>query len=112
MVVEEVVEIIWKMRDKLFRFSLKILDSRSEAEDVVQEVYFKILNKQTDVGELKNPEAWCMTLTKKLSLDKLKSKHKRVNEISAALPMCETSDSPLKRVEILARLQRCGSEGS
>ncbi len=65
MVVEEVVQIIWKMRDKLFRFSLKILDCKSEAEDVVQEVYFKVLNKQTDVEALKNPEAWCMTLTKK-----------------------------------------------
>ncbi len=101
MVVEEVIQTIWKMRDKLFRFSLKILDSRIEAEDVVQEVYFKVLNKQSDVEEVINPEAWCMTLTKNLSLDKLKSKHRRVNNISEAVPLSDTLDSPLKRAEIL-----------
>ena len=57
MVIEEVVQIIWKMRDKLFKFSLNILDSKSEAEDVVQEVYFKVLNKHSDVGDIINPEA-------------------------------------------------------
>lgn len=57
MVIEEVVQIIWKMEDKLFRFSLNILDSKSEAEDVVQEVYFKVLNKQSYVGDIVNPEA-------------------------------------------------------
>lgn len=45
------------MEDKLFRFSLNILDSKSEAEDVVQEVYFKVLNKQSYVGDIVNPEA-------------------------------------------------------
>ncbi len=101
MIVEEVIQTIWKMRDKLFRFSLKILDSRSEAEDVVQEVYFKVLNKLSDVEGVINPEAWCMTLTKNLSLDKLKSKHRRVNEISEAATLSETSDNPMKRAELL-----------
>ena len=101
MIVEEVIQTIWKIRDKLFRYSLKILDSRSEAEDVVQEVYFKVLNKSSDVEGVINPEAWCMTLTKNLALDKLKSKHRRVDAITEAAQLSVNSDNPLIRAELL-----------
>jgi len=60
-----------------------------EAEDVVQEVFIKLWNKRLDITDLNNVDAFCMTMTKNLSLDKLRSKHKRV----VAMP--DNYDAPL-----------------
>lgn len=69
------------IKDKLFRFSLRIVNDPAEAEDVVQEVFIKLweaLGQQTDI---QNVEAWCMRAARNRSIDKLRSKHKRVESL-------------------------------
>ncbi len=65
------------VKDKLYRFALKLLKDQEEAQDVVQEVFIKVWNMRGEVDKLNNVEAWCMRVTRNLSLDKLKSKHKK-----------------------------------
>ena len=43
-----------------------------EAEDVVQEVLVKIWKKSSELNGIENFEAWCMTVTRNLALDKLR----------------------------------------
>ena len=62
------------VRDKLYRFAHRLLGSSEEAEDVVQEVLIKVWNKGQDMQEYLNMEAWCMRLTKNLSLDKIRTR--------------------------------------
>ncbi len=63
------------VKDKLYRFALRMVKSEPEAQDIVQEVLIKVWNRRSDLDQLENMEAWCMRITKNLSLDRLKSKH-------------------------------------
>ncbi len=93
------------LKDKLYRFAFRIVGLRAEAEDVVQEVYLKIWDKRNDLDGLKNPEAWCMTLTKNVSLDKLRSKHKRAEELSDTVLKTQASVHPGKQYEVSDAVQ-------
>ncbi|MEM7108399.1 MAG: RNA polymerase sigma factor [Bacteroidota bacterium] len=63
------------VKDKLYRFALKLVKSEPEAQDVVQEVLIKVWDKRNDMYKVENLEAWCMRVTRNLCLDKLKSKY-------------------------------------
>ena len=71
-------------KNKLFRFAFRMLGSSEEAKDVVQEVMIKVWNGREQMAEVQNMEAWCMRITKNLSLDKLRSRQRRATEIGRA----------------------------
>lgn len=59
------------LRDKLYRFALRITGNAHEAEDVVQEVMENIWKvPENHSKQVRNWEAWSMTLTKNRSLDR------------------------------------------
>jgi RNA polymerase sigma factor (sigma-70 family) len=92
-------KLTYSIKDKLYRFSLRITGNVMEAEDVVQEVFFKIWEKRDQMTDIQNPEAWCMTLTKNLSLDKLRSKHRNTTEISEAVYLTDSNTTPYQSSE-------------
>ncbi len=67
-------------KNKLFRFAFRMLGSSEEAKDVVQEVLIKVWNGREQMTEVQNMEAWCMRITKNLSLDKLRSRQRRATD--------------------------------
>lgn len=71
----EFLDVVMPFKDKLYRLAKRLLVSREEAEDATQEVLLKLWNKNSDMGEYRNIEAFAMTMTKNFCLDKLKSKH-------------------------------------
>ena len=77
MVLEEFKYQVLPVKDKLFRFALRFLRNEAEAQDVVQEVLIKAWHQR---DELRNAEAWCMQVTRNLSLNKLKSGHRSRTE--------------------------------
>lgn len=64
-------------KNKLFRFALRFLGSEEEAKDVVQEVFIKVWNGREQMQEVQNWEAWCMRITKNLSLDRIRSLNRK-----------------------------------
>jgi len=58
------------LRGRLFGLAYRMLGSRAEAEDVVQDAYIRW--HQTDRGAVENPEAWLVTTTSRLSIDRLR----------------------------------------
>lgn len=92
-------KLTYSIKDKLYRFSLRITGSVVEAEDVVQEVFYKVWEKRESMAEVNNHEAWCMTLTKNLSLDKIKSKHRHTTEISEAVHIVDSKSTPYQNFE-------------
>ncbi len=70
----EFISTIMPFKDKLYRLAKRILVSKDEAEDAVQEVFFKLWNGKQQIGNYKNPEAFAITMTKNYCLDRLKSK--------------------------------------
>lgn len=59
-------------KNKLFRFALRFLGNEEEAKDIVQEVFIRVWNGRQQMEQVQNWEAWCMRITKNLSLDRIR----------------------------------------
>jgi RNA polymerase sigma-70 factor (ECF subfamily) len=94
-------------KNKLFRFACRLLDNEEEAKDVVQEVLIKVWNGREQMDEVQNWEAWCMRITKNLSLDRIRSRQRKATD-----PMEEGFDirnetlSPHETTELGESMQR------
>lgn len=60
------------LREKLLRVSLKLVENKADAEDVVQETLLKLWLLRDTLDQYKSVEALAITMTKNLTLDKLK----------------------------------------
>ena len=78
--------------NQIYGFALSILKNMHEAEDVLHDVYIKIVENAHTYQDNGKPMAWIFTITKNLSLMRLrKTKHHvDINEIIEILPSkCE-----------------------
>jgi RNA polymerase sigma-70 factor (ECF subfamily) len=82
------------LKDKLYRFSLRIVKDSQEAEDIVQDIMVKVWDKREDWTNWSSIEAMCMTMTRNLSIDRTRSKHKKLTEIPEGFDFVEGSASP------------------
>jgi len=64
---------ILPLKDKLFRYALSYIKDKAESEDIVQEVFIRLWQKRKSLDKIKNIEAWSMTITRNLTIDKLKA---------------------------------------
>lgn len=78
----DIVNLVSPFKDKLFRLALRIMGSTHEAEDVIQEVLVKVWKKKDQFLELSNKEAWCMTVTRNLCIDKIRSRKMRTTDVT------------------------------
>ena len=78
-----------------------MLGSSEEAKDVVQEVMIKVWNGREQMAEVQNMEAWCMRITKNLSLDKLRSRQRRATDsIEEGFEVRQEALSPHENTEL------------
>lgn len=86
------------LRDKLYRFALRITGSTHEAEDVVQEVMENILKtSENQSQQVRNWEAWSMTLTKNRSLDR--NRRRKTRQILSVENRAETGAVPSPAIQ-------------
>ena len=60
------------LKNELFRLALRITLNHAEAEDVVQETMIKVWNRRDRWDEIESIEAFCLTICRNISLDKMK----------------------------------------
>lgn len=85
MSVEVFKERILPMKDKLFRFALRMLSNVQEAEDAIQEVMAGLWVRRDEWANWKNLEAYCMTATRNHCIDRIRRRrHREVKEIGEA----------------------------
>jgi RNA polymerase sigma-70 factor (ECF subfamily) len=60
------------LKNELFRLALRITLNRAEAEDIVQDTLIKVWNNRGHWDDIDSIEAYCLTITRNLSLDHLK----------------------------------------
>ena len=85
---------------KLFRIAYALVENKADAEDILQDAYFKLWNKRDDLPDIDNPEAFCVTLVKNLCLDFLRSpRANRREEKIEEVFMLATDSSPEKELE-------------
>lgn len=99
-------ENILPTKDKLYRFALSLLQDSKEAEDVVQEVLIKTWQDRKNWHRLNNLEAWCMKLTRNLSVDKLRSKHRRTTSLHIQHDRSDASQNPHRKAELNDSVQQ------
>lgn len=63
------------LRPALLLVAKRITRNCEDAEDVVQEVCLKLWHRCRTHGEPDNVEAYCMTMTKNISIDKIRGRH-------------------------------------
>ncbi|GHT32315.1 DNA-directed RNA polymerase sigma-70 factor [Bacteroidia bacterium] len=71
------------LHPKLYRIAFALTENSRDAEDILQETYFKLWSKREELAGICNPEAFCVTLIKNLSLDYLRTsrRHEAVDEM-------------------------------
>jgi len=65
---------VYPLKNKLYRFAKRMVESAEEAEDIVQEVFIRLWNRRERLDEYRSVEALAMVTTKNMCLDKLKAK--------------------------------------
>ncbi|MCD4683394.1 MAG: sigma-70 family RNA polymerase sigma factor [Bacteroidales bacterium] len=87
------------LKNKLYRLAKRLLENVQEAEDVVQEVFLRLWARRDRLDELQSIEAFAMTIAKNLSLDKLKSKGYRSEDLTERNEQIMNT-TPYKSLEI------------
>jgi RNA polymerase sigma-70 factor (ECF subfamily) len=93
------------VRSRLFGLSYRMLGSRADAEDIVQETYVRW--HQMNRGVVENPEAWLVTAATRLAIDRLRRlKTEREAYVGPWLPEPIVSETwmPDKPLELAADL--------
>ncbi len=100
---------VYPVKNKLFRFAFRLLGSSDDAEDVVQEVLIKVWNGRDQLDGIQNIEAWCMRVTKNLSLDRLRQQQRRpTDSIDKGSQVHYSALSPHDLVETTENMKRIG----
>jgi RNA polymerase sigma-70 factor, ECF subfamily len=60
-----------KTRDRLFGIAYRMLGSKADAEDAVQDAYLRW--HQTEKNEIRSPEAWLISVATRLCVDRLRA---------------------------------------
>ncbi|MDH6313884.1 RNA polymerase sigma-70 factor (ECF subfamily) [Parabacteroides sp. PFB2-10] len=65
-------ETVVSLRERLLHISLRLIENEADAEDVVQEVFLKLWQMRDALDQYRSVEALAVTMTKNLTLDKIK----------------------------------------
>src|ERR1700741_281860 len=94
---------------KLFGVCLRILNDKSEAEDVLQDVYMTGCRKAAafDPGRA-SPITWLVAIARNRAIDRLRSSamSRRMEPIESADAVSDPSPAALERVELAQQHQR------
>jgi len=86
-------------KNKLYRFALKFVGSTYDAEDILQELLIKIWNRKEQYADIENKEAWCMTVTRNLCIDKTRAKKVSSMDVSDYHHLSDGADTQDKVME-------------
>ncbi len=84
---------------RLYRTAYALLWNAQDAEDIVQDAYLKLWRKRDELDIRTNPEAYCVSLIRRLCLDQLRSsRHEAEETLEDTLPL-PADDDPGQRLE-------------
>ena len=75
---------ILPLKNDLYRMALRITMNAAEAEDVVQETMMKVWNSRDQWEQIESIEAFCLTICRNLSLDKVRRMDNQTQSLDAA----------------------------
>src|SRR5580704_8566233 len=108
MSIEVFQERILPMKDKLYRFALRLLQDVQEAEDVIQDVMAGVWVRREEWGQWKSLEAYCMAATRNQCIDRIRKQRYR-QEKEKTIPAAGSVQDPLEKMmskEMTGRIRR------
>ncbi len=91
-----------RLRPRLHGIAYRMLGTRAEAEDLVQDAWLRW--NEADHGAIESAEAWLVTTTTRLSIDRLRAaKVQREHYAGIWLPEPLVEDSPATPLELVER---------
>lgn len=94
------------LHPKLFRIAYALVENKADAEDILQDAYYKLWSRREELANVLNPEAFCVTLVKNLCLDYLRSpRANRHDEDVAEAVTLSTDSSPDKELEMQDKVE-------
>lgn len=73
-------EDILPLKNKIFRFVLRIIVDRAEAEDIVQDTLIKVWDRRGEWQNIESLEAFCLTIAKNIAIDHCRLNKRYVGE--------------------------------
>ncbi len=106
MQVEEFNNLVAKMQDKMYRLALRVVNSEQEAMDVVQDSFIKVWRKREHLATIENKEAYLMTVTRNMGIDKLRARKMETSDIDEHWDIKSTSPNPERTLVAKQQLSR------
>lgn len=84
---------IWiPLAERFYRVAFYLLESESDAEDAVQELYLKLWSARSSLADVRNPFAYGVSLLKNICIDRIRRRMARQTEpLEKAPPLEEVS---------------------
>lgn len=77
---KEFKETFLPLERKLFAVGYKIIKNKEDTRDILQDLFIKIWNKRDELNDIKNAEAYCVTILKHMCYDFLRSSKYHMDE--------------------------------
>jgi RNA polymerase sigma-70 factor (ECF subfamily) len=88
--VKPMEEIVLQHQTQLLRLAIAIMGSKTDAEDVVQDVFVKLIEKNPTFDSDGHRTAWLITVTKNVCKTRLRSHWRKDVSLSSGLPLLDT----------------------
>lgn len=92
-------QLLLPLYPRLQRVALRLLGNTEDAEDMVQEVYMKLWSKRDALPDVKEVEAYCVTLTKNMCIDRLRMAEVEKEDVDEVPIMLAETDDVEAQVE-------------
>ena len=96
---EEFKRLYYPFHPKLYRIAFALLNNADDAEDILQDTYYKLWDKRTELINVLQPEAFCVRLVKNLCLDFLRAPRNRIDNESVESLNIMTGTNPERELE-------------
>ena len=92
-------QLLLPLYPRLQRVALRLLGNVEDAEDMVQEVYMKLWSKRDALPDVKDVEAYCVTLMKNMCIDRLRIAEADKADVDEVPTMLAATDDVEAQVE-------------
>jgi RNA polymerase sigma-70 factor, ECF subfamily len=84
---EAFTKIYLRYRERVYAYALRVLANEQDAEDLFQEVFFRVYSRAESFTEEKSPGGWIFTIAHNLCLNKVRDRKPQDNLDDLALPV-------------------------
>ena len=103
---EEFKSIYYPFHPKLYRIAFALLNNADDAEDILQDTYYKLWSQRAELTNILQPEAFCVRLLKNLCLDFLRKPRNRSDNEPAELMQITTETTPEDELESKEKIEQ------